>query len=274
MAADAAVKLVIIVGPVGSLTDNYRARGNRVAAAASAAGATVVKVYSPRATWSRVRSAVTGANIIVYLGHGNGYPNPYSRDELTDRTNGWGLNRTTTHGDSDDWRRTLVYCGQKALLGTLTSSDGTAQRRFCSGGPIQPAHGFVMIYGQAHYAPGFGERYQRSDPRTTLNQARQRVRNYSYPVLKLGASAYYATAYGDADRLVARLLQFPRRTYGWSFKHGRGYSGSAIRTSRHPDLHASIWVQRTVIRGFHFSQPDYWYAFAGLPGRTPRQFGL
>ncbi|HEX5579212.1 MAG TPA: hypothetical protein VFY43_06070, partial [Candidatus Limnocylindria bacterium] len=181
----------------------------------------------------------------------------------------WGLNRTMTHGDKDDWTRTLVYCGEKALLGRIGSSDGAAQRKFCKGGPIRPAAGFVMIYGQAHYAPGFGERYKRSDPRTTLRQARQRVRNYSFPVLKLGASAYFATAYGDAHALVGRLLAHPGESYGWAFKQGRGYRGGALRTSAHPDVNARIWVQKTVIDGFHFGQGDYWYAFAGRPNRTP-----
>jgi hypothetical protein len=274
VASATGVKVVIIVGPVGSLTDNYRARGDRVANAAAAAGATVVKVYSPRATWSRVLNAVQGANVIVYFGHGNGYPNPYSSTENRDRVNGWGLNRTTTHGDKDDWSRTMVYCGEKALLGHISSTDGAAQRQYCKGGPIRPASGFVMIYGQAHYTPGFGERYSKSDPLTTLSQARQRVRNYSYPVLKLGASAYFASAYSDADKLLARILANPGRSYGWDFKQGRGYSAKALRTSAHPDLDARIWVQRTVIKGFHFDQPDYWYAFAGLPGRTPGQAGV
>ena len=53
--------------------------------------------------------------------------------ELRDRTNGWGLNRTTANGDKDDWSKTLVYCGEKALLGTLTSSDGAAQRTVLRG---------------------------------------------------------------------------------------------------------------------------------------------
>ena len=268
------VKVAIIVGPVGSLTDNYRARGDRVADAATAAGATVVKVYSPRATWSRVLDAVRGANVIVYFGHGNGHPSPYLATEQRDRKNGWGLNRTTTGGNGDNWSTTMVYCGEKALLGTLSPSDGTAQRKYCSGGPIQPAPGFVMIYGQAHYAPGFGERYVRSDPVTTYTQARQRVRNYSYPVLRLGASAFFATAYGDAHSLLARLLAHPDGGFGWAFRQGRGFAPHALRTSAHPDLHARIWVQRTVISGFHFGQPDYWYAFAGNPHRTPRQAGL
>ncbi|HEY7332796.1 MAG TPA: hypothetical protein VH859_07525 [Candidatus Limnocylindria bacterium] len=265
--AAAGPKVAIIVGPTGSITDSYRRHANRVAAAASAAGATVVKAYSPRATWSRVRSAVEGANIVVYFGHGNGYPNPYSSTEWTDRANGWGLNRTTRNGDRDDWSRTLVYCGEKALLGKLKASDGAAQRRYCRGG-INPAPGFVMVYGQAHYAPGFGERYRRSDPKTTYRQARQRVRNYSYPIFALGGSAFYATAYGDAHRIVGRLLANPDRSYGWVFRQGTGFRRDALRRSEHADTDGQIWVQKTVIRGFHFGDADYWYAFAGVPNRS------
>src|SRR5690606_32944670 len=118
-----------------------------------------------------------------------------------DRTNGWGLNTATTNGDADSWSNgTLVYCGERALLGTLTASDGAAQRQYCGGiaaGPITPAPGFTMVYAQAHYAPGFGERYVQSTPLTTLTEAQQRVRNYSTPILALGGT-FLATAYGDA----------------------------------------------------------------------------
>ena len=272
--AGSGVKVAIIVGPTGSLTDTYRSRANQVADAARAAGATVTKAYSPRATWKNVVEAVQGANIIVYFGHGNGYPNPYSSTEWRDRANGWGLNRNTSNGDKDDWSRTMVYCGEKALRGTLGSGDGTAQRRYCTDGRLRPAPDFVMIYAQAHYAPGFGERYSRDDPRTPYWKARQRVRNYSFPILRMGGSAFYATAYGDAHRLVARLLNNPSRTFGWAFRHGVGYDGDAVRRSRHPDLNARIFVQKTSIRGLHFGQPDWWYAFVGRPYLTPRQVGI
>ncbi len=127
-----------------------------------------------------------------------------------------------------------------------------------------------MIFGQAHYAPGFGERYRRSDPRATLTQAKQRVRNYSDPFIRLGASAYYATAYGDAHAIVARLLTRPAQTFGWIFRQGRGFRADALRTAPHPDFPARrIWVQRTRIKGLHFGQADYWYAMAGQPWRTP-----
>ncbi|MGH2418530.1 MAG: S-layer homology domain-containing protein [Candidatus Limnocylindria bacterium] len=263
-------KVVVIVGPVGSLTNAYRARGDEVANVATAAGATVVKVYSPNATWANVRAAVDGANIIVYFGHGNGFPNPYGSTELRDRTNGWGLNRTTTNGDGDNWQSTLAYCGEKALMGTLTGSDGVVQQTYCAGGPITPAPGFVMVYGQAHYAPGFGERYVQSTPLTTLAEAQARVSNYSYPVLALGASAYFATAYSDSDDIVSRLLNQPTTPFGDIFRAGVGYSPSTLTAAAHPDVAgAEYWVQRTTISGFHFGEPDYWYAFAGDPARTP-----
>ena len=39
-----------------------------------------MKVYSPNATWSAVKAALQGASIVVYMGHGNGFPSPYSYD--------------------------------------------------------------------------------------------------------------------------------------------------------------------------------------------------
>jgi hypothetical protein len=263
-------KVAIIVGPVGSLTSSYRSRADQVAAAATAAGATVVKAYSPTATWPNVLAAVNGANVIVYLGHGNGYPNPYGSTELTDRTNGWGLNTATTNGDADSWSAgTLVYCGEKALLGTLSASDGVAQRTHCGGGPITPAPGFTMVYAQAHYAPGFGERYEQSTPLTTLAEAQARVANYSHPILTLGGT-FIATAYSDAHEIVGRLLTQSGTSYGTLFAAGRGYSPSTLTRAAHPNVGgAETWVQLTTITGFHFGEPDYWYAFAGDPNRTP-----
>jgi hypothetical protein len=281
-AAAGGPKVVVIVGPVGSLTDNYRARGDSIASAAEDAGATVVKVYSPNATWTNVRNAVNGANVIAYVGHGNGYPNPYTPGmERTDRVNGFGLNRIAgidpadPTGDGDNWSTNMAYCGEKALLGQLTTADDAVRLAYCGGTAndgISPAPGFVMVHSQAHYTAGFGERYEESDPITTLSEAQQRVRNYSYPVLALGASAYYATAYGDADEIVERVLTQPNTAYGPIFAQGEGYSPSTLTTMNHPDIGggAQIWVQRTERESsWHFGDPDYWYAFAGNPTRTP-----
>lgn len=262
-AAAAGAKVVIIVGPTGAQTDSYRSAADGIAAGAQAAGANVVKVYSPNATWPNVKAAVEGANIVVYLGHGNGTPNPYSTLVLNDRHNGWGLNRTTTNGDSDNWSTTMVYCGEKALLGTLTASDGVHQWNWCGGKDntdgINPAPGFVMIYNKACYTPGAGEGW---DTKATESVAFQRVANYSDPVLKLGASAYFATDI-NARAIVETILQNPSMPFGLVAESAPGYSASAQRQFDHPDAPgARLWIQRTTNQ--HLGT-DYWFAYAGKP---------
>jgi hypothetical protein len=259
-------KVVIIVGPVGPLTDNYRGKADTIAVTAQAAGATVVKVYSPNATWAKVRAAVAGANVIVYLGHGNGFPSPYGATELADRVNGWGLNRVAGKdandptGDGDDWSKNLVYCGEKALLGTLGAGDGAAQREYCAGG-IAPAANFVMIYSNACYAPGAGE----SRPAPAESVAVSRVANFSTPILRLGGT-YLATDLGSA-RLVDLVIRNPGSPFGKLFELGNGFSADALRRFAHPDVNgAEVWVQRTTTG----LGTDYWYAFAGNPAETSK----
>ncbi len=264
-AAAGSQKVVIIVGPVGSQTESYRDRGDSIAATAQAAGATVVKVYSPNATWANVRDAVDGANIIVYLGHGNGYPNPYSSGyEWTDRVNGWGLNISEDSGDGDTINVDMVYCGEKALLGTLGSGDGAAQRQHCSGGPITPAPGFVMVYSNACYTPGAGEGW---DEPATESVALTRVASYSRPVLALGARAYIATDLG-AGKIVDLVLRNPGTAFGALFEQGNGFDAAALRVHGHPHFGGGrqVWLHKTDGPG---SRPDYFYAFAGNPAQAP-----
>ena len=260
-------KVVVIVGPTGSLTDNYRSKGDSIAAAAEAAGATAVKVYSPNATWANVKAAVNGANIVVYLGHGNGFPNPYGSTELTDRANGWGLNRTTSGGDADNWSTTMVYCGEKALLGTLTSAS-TAQWNYCGGSTntdgITPAANWVMIYSNACYAPGASEGW---DTPATESVALQRVRNYSYPGLAVGGGAYFATdMYQGPQQLVDTILRNPGMAFGAIAENANGYDLSSQRHFAHPDLaDTRIWIQNSGDP----TSGDYFFAYAGKPGLTP-----
>lgn len=260
-------KVVIIVGPTGALTDNYRAKGDTIAAAAQAAGATAVKVYSPSATWANVKAAVNGANIVVYLGHGNGYPNPYGSTELTDRTNGWGLNRTTSGADSDNWGSTMVYCGEKALLGTLTSGS-SAQWGYCGGSTntdgITPAPNWVMIYSNACYAPGESEGW---DVKATEAVALQRVRNYSYPGLMVNGGAYFATdMHQGAQQLVDKILRNPGMAFGAIAESANGYSLYGQKHYAHQDLSGTrIWLQASG----DAAAPDFMLAYAGKPGLTP-----
>jgi len=65
-------KVVIVVGPAGSSTANYILNARKLAAQARSYGAAVYEIYSPNATWAKVRSVAQGASLFIYLGHGNG----------------------------------------------------------------------------------------------------------------------------------------------------------------------------------------------------------
>ena len=90
-AAAAGKKVVIVVGPVGSSTANYISSAKKLAAQARSYGATVYEVYSPHATWAGSGAVSQGANVFIYLGHGNGYPSPYGAFSSKTK-DGLGLN--------------------------------------------------------------------------------------------------------------------------------------------------------------------------------------
>ena len=92
-ASAAGMKVVVIVGPVGSSTANYIYNAKKYAAQARSYGASVVEIYSPNATWARVKAAAQGAKVLIYLGHGNGSPSPYGAFSKYTK-DGFGLNAT------------------------------------------------------------------------------------------------------------------------------------------------------------------------------------
>jgi hypothetical protein len=257
--AASSFKVALIVGPMGSTTTPHnRDQANQVAAQVTALGATVTKAYSPNATYAKVRAAVAGANIIVYWGHGNGFPNPYNSRLQPDRNNGWGLNTTTTHGDADSWSaHTLVYCGEKALEGHLTSSDGADQRKYCAGGAIAPAAGFVMIYVGSCYTAGGNENGR---PAATNSDAKLHAAYFSRPMIgALGASGYFA---GRSWGIVADLLANPDKSYGDIYNENMPYGVTAYAMPHALVSGASEWLTR------QSSDPYWFYAFAGDPART------
>jgi hypothetical protein len=254
-AAANAPKVAIIVGPTEITDSHYMKWAEQLKTTAEAAGAVVDLRYC--ATPAEAKAAANNANIIVYFGHGNGFPNPYSSTKLTDRVNAWGLRHPDKawHGKSClDSDKILQYYGEDHLTGKLGTNGWGA-------GGITPAPGFVMVYSNACYAPGAGE--QRPAPAESI--AVERVANYSNPIMQLGGT-YFATDLGSA-KLVDLLLRNPNESFGRIFEQGTGFSAAALK--RFPHALASgreVWVQRT---NSQWLGDDYWYAFAGDPGRTP-----
>ena len=96
-AAPAVPKVVIVVGPVGGTTERYRTEARAAAEVARKYTPDVTEIYSPNATWPAVKKALKGASLVIYMGHGNGFPSRY-RDSLYPPTqNGFGLNPRAGH---------------------------------------------------------------------------------------------------------------------------------------------------------------------------------
>jgi hypothetical protein len=165
----AAPKVVVIVGPVGAATDGYRRLAEEAAVAAAKYTPNVVRIYSPDATWSAVRQALQGASIVLYLGHGNGWPSRY-RDSLYPVTqDGFGLNPTAGAGDSHQ------YFGEDVI-----------------GREVKLARHAVVILSHLCYASGNSEP---GLPEGPLEIGQQRVDNYAAGFVRAGADAVIADSF-------------------------------------------------------------------------------
>ena len=158
---------VIVVGPVAGMTSYYLRDARRIAAQLRSYGARVRQVYSPRATWARVKEASRGANLFVYLGHGNGYPSPYGR--FNPRTmNGLGLNARAGAGNSNE-----RYYGEYYLRRALRLAPGA-----------------VVVLNHVCYAAGGSEPGRAHPMRWT---AVKRADNFAAGFIAAGAAVVFAS---------------------------------------------------------------------------------
>ena len=120
-AAAAGKRVVIVVGPVGGVTGYFKDVANDVASAAKSYGFSVTKLYTPYATWSKVKQVAYGANVFVYLGHGNGWPSPYKPFQ-TYTKDGLGLNARAGAGSGSS---NLKYYGEHYLANDLNLANNS-----------------------------------------------------------------------------------------------------------------------------------------------------
>jgi hypothetical protein len=198
-AAAAGTKVVVIVGPAGSSTAKYIVDGKQYASQARSYGATVVELYSPNATWDRVRAAARGANVLIYLGHGNGSPSPYGPFSALTR-DGLGLNATAGHGNYN-----VKYWGEYYI------------RTY-----IRLAPNAVVILNHLCYASGNSE-WGAANP--TKAVAMKRVDNFGAGFLRANAKAVFAEGLDSASYLLADLFH-SNRTMGQIFMSAPFASGA------------------------------------------------
>lgn len=204
-AAPAPLKAVFIVGPTDGLTDGNLADASALANEAELLGMDVRRVFYPNATWENVLANIQGANLVVYMGHGYGWPSPYTMQMTESRQNGMGLNSFAGSGKSQ-----YTYYGANLLKQYVTLAPNAL---------VFLNH---LCYSAGNAEPGM------SVP--TWDVARQRVDNMANGWLASGAEAVFAypsqpfvktlkTMFATPSMTMEDLFRMPgakpKSYYGW-----------------------------------------------------------
>jgi putative cell wall-binding protein len=204
-------KVVIVVGAVHGSTSSYRERGQEIYDEAVKWSKNVVKIFSPNATWAAVKAAAQGANVFVYLGHGNGFPSPYRSAPWPYSQNGMGLNASAGNGDYNN-----QYYGEYYI-----------------GNEIRFARNAVVLLTGLCYAAGNSEP---GYPEPSVDVAMQRADNYAAGFLRAGAGAVLVeNAGGDVRPYIRELITGHASLVEMWLRHpsahGNEFSFPSIRTT-------------------------------------------
>jgi flagellar hook assembly protein FlgD len=244
IAASFTPKAVIIVGPSGSSTSRFRESGEVMAQEAEAAGMAVTRIYHPKATWERVLKSIQGANFVVYMGHGNGWPSPYA--PFQERTkNGFGLN---------------PYEGSSASQHTYYGANYIRKE-------VTLAKDAIVALVHLCYASGNGE------PGMAIpswDVARQRVDNYAAGFLAAGARTVFSLGWRPrfnmpkslmrSDKSMDAIFQTPTdgSPSGWIGWNPKYFSSERMAGARlHLDPHKSYGFYRAVTGDLKFTAAEW-----------------
>jgi len=247
-------KAVFIVGPTGSLTDQNLADAEKMALQAEAAGMEVRRVFFPNATWDNVLANIQGASLVVYMGHGYGWPSPYTTTLTESRQNGMGLNTFAGSG-----RNEYTYYGATRIRENVRLAENA-----------------VVYLNHLCYASGNGEPDMRIPG---LDVARQRVDNMASGWLAVGARAVFAygwtqkvnypAALMNTDKTMDELFMSPAdgSPKGWvGWNPARFDSVRTPGATNHLDPHKAYGYYRAVSGDLAMTAAEF---RAGATGTVP-----
>ena len=203
-AQPAPLKAVFIVGPTDALTNSNLADAEALAKEAELWGMDVRRVFFPNATWENVLAHIQGANLVVYMGHGYGWPSPYTAKMTESRQNGMGLNSFVGSGPSQ-----YTYYGANRLRESVVLAPNAL---------VFLNH---LCYSAGNAEPGMAI--------PTWDVARERVDNMANGWLASGAKAVFAYGSQSYIKTIRTLMTTnstiedlfrmpgakPRYYYGW-----------------------------------------------------------
>ena len=240
-------KVVVIVGPVGSLDSFYIADGHRVATEARRYTSNVVELMTPNATWSRVKAAAQGASILVYLGHGNGWPSPYPPFQ-TATQNGLGLDPGVGADGTAH-----VYYGEDYI------------RSYIRLAPNSVVLLYHLCYASGNTEPGRAV--------GTFTDSRTRVDNYGAGFIGAGARAVFAEGHPGANvASYVRQLFTTTRTMDQIFRASPTYHGHLLgpyASQRTPGLRYEMDPEQASSAYYRSLVGDFALTAAAVRGQQP-----
>jgi flagellar hook assembly protein FlgD len=231
VAAASTVKVVVIVGPVGSSTAHYREDAAAIAVEARRYTPNVVTLSTPNATWARVRTAAQGASVLVYLGHGNGWPSVYPPFQTLTK-DGLGLD-PAAGADSTK----TVYYGEDYIQKNI---------RLAPNAVVVLYH---LCYASGNTEPGMAT--------GTFADARLRVDNYGAGFIGAGARVVFAEGHPSHPATdYIRQLFTTSRTMDQVFRAAPSRHGHVLgpyASQRTPGLGFEMDPDTTTPSGFYRS---------------------
>ncbi len=211
---------VFIVGPSAGGTGQNLHDAGVMARQAEDAGMRVRKVFHPNATWANVLDAIQGASLVVYMGHGNGWPGPRGPFQ-EDTKDGFGLN---------------PHEGASAYATEYYGANKMRKR-------IHLAKDAVVLLEHLCYASGNGEEYM--GPEFDKGVATKRVDNFATGFLDIGARAVFA--FGKDQRIdLPRALMRGDRTMDKIFQSPNSngqYDGFVGTDDYYRDSRRTDWAR-------------------------------
>ena len=152
---------------------------------------------------------MTGASVVVYLGHGNGWPSRYSDALMPGTQDGFGLNPVAGGGD-----QAHQYYGEAPVS------------------KLHLAPGAVVLLDHLCYASGNSEP---TLPPGTFDQALARVDNFAAGFIAAGATTVVAEGHANPDGLIAAAIAGNAAlAHAWataSWAHGHTATYTSARTT-------------------------------------------